>query len=668
MVVRMSYCYANPALCRALPVRVVVAVIWLALATSLQAYDLRFDYTSFGGGFGQSQFDILNYPSINGSYMMTSTDNHRPEMVANGNALAEFYNFLTDRYTEQAVKDGAAAADAINTYTVNNSTHNGPRPNWLILNEISPSLWTANPGSPSISTYRTWLIDCVTRLNQHYGYDVITLAPFQEPGQSNASWQALSQVSYIGIECYLSGTEVWNSGSNYSQRLAWAQQEYQDSKNAYMARGVPANRLFVIEHFANTDTTFINGQGQEQAVGWGRAGLASSADWDTVIQIRQQAILNVGFDAFLSYNWGGNGMNVSLDELLQHEYWYRTTRALATEKPQWLSDSALDVNGTMVPLSWGQTLNWKGGIPNAAGAEVNFWRTLTANRTVTLDGSRTAGTITFDSQFSYVIGPGSGGSLVLNNSGSPAALSSTQGSHTIATSVQLTAGLNAAINTGTFTINGNVTGGGGLAKTGSGLLVLSGAANAYVGDTKVEAGTLRLDGAALDNSADVYLTTGATLNLNFTGIPDVIDSLFIDGVSQKAGTWGSVASGAIFNSPLLAGLGRLQVLTYVMSPIVGDYNSDGSVDAADYIVWRESVGAASIPNRDPNNIGPIGEADYYSWQKRFGIVAGSGAGQVAPPATAVPEPACWCIALIYLVGLSLPRCVRAHLHVGFQVR
>src|SRR5262245_56894750 len=60
------------------------------------AYDLHFDYTSFenstGKHFQQAQFDVLNYPSINGNYMMTSTDNHRPEMVANGNALAQFYS------------------------------------------------------------------------------------------------------------------------------------------------------------------------------------------------------------------------------------------------------------------------------------------------------------------------------------------------------------------------------------------------------------------------------------------------------------------------------------------------------------------------------------------------------------------------------------------------
>ena len=74
----------------------VAVAAWLATSTAAPAYDLHFDYTSFenspGKHFQQAQFNVLNYPSINGNYMMTSTDNHRPEMVANGNALAQFYS------------------------------------------------------------------------------------------------------------------------------------------------------------------------------------------------------------------------------------------------------------------------------------------------------------------------------------------------------------------------------------------------------------------------------------------------------------------------------------------------------------------------------------------------------------------------------------------------
>ena len=188
--------------------------------------------------FQQAQFDVLNYPSINGNYMMTSTDNHRPEMVANGNALAEFYNNFNADYNHPTAERRTPAEEAahINTYTLNNSTNNGARPEWLILNEISPSQWQLNPGAPSLSEHRTWVIDTVTLLNDVYGYKVITYSPYETVGTANApSWQALAAKSYIGIESYLSGTEVWNSGTNNASRLAWVQGKYQSSKNTYLA-------------------------------------------------------------------------------------------------------------------------------------------------------------------------------------------------------------------------------------------------------------------------------------------------------------------------------------------------------------------------------------------------------------------------------------------------
>ena len=72
--------------------------------------------------------------------------------------------------------------------------------------------------------------------------------------------------------------------------------------------------------------------------------------------------------------------------------------------------------------------------------------------------------------------------------------------------------------------------------------------------------------------------------------------------------------------------------------IVGDYNDDGTVDAADYTVWRDNVGGATLTNRDPQNAGTIGEDDYLSWKAHFGETAGSGSLLAAG---AVPEPASW---------------------------
>jgi autotransporter-associated beta strand protein len=637
---------------------IAAAVPWLAIALSASAYDLRFDYTSFETGFGQSQFNVLNYPSVNGSYMMTSTDNHRPEMVANGNALAEFYNNFNADYNHPTAERRTPSEEAahINTYTLNNSTKNGPRPEWLILNEISSSQWQLNPGAPSLSEHRTWVIDTVTLLNDVYGYKVITYSPYETVGTANApSWQALAAKSYIGIESYQSGTEVWNSGTNNASRLAWVQSKYQSSKNTYMAAGVSESRLFISEHFANNAATYVDNQGNTHTTGWGRAGLASAADWDTVIQLRQDAILNVGFPGFLAYNWGGNAMGITQAEQIQHEYYYRTRRVLASEKPQWLSDSAINVNGTTIPLSWSQTLNWKGGIPNAAGAEVNFWRTLTADRVITLDGDKTAGKLLFDSPFNYTISAGSGGSLLLNNSGNATQLTSNQGNHTLNVPVQFAGGLSATINTGTFTINGNVTGTGGITKSGLGALFLNGAGSSYTGDTRVQMGTLRINNSFLPNSSDVYLSTNATLNLNFTGSPDIIDSLFFNGVSQQAGIWGAIGSNAQFTSSFLTGSGMLQVNTFIPPPLVGDYNVDGVVDSADFIAWRERVGTTSIPNRDPNNTGVIGQADYTSWRARFGQ---SSIGSTATDVTnnlAVPEPPGVGLLLAAVVGLLLHR-------------
>src|SRR4051812_5623863 len=409
--------------------------------------------------------------------MMTSTDNHRPEMLANNNNLAEFYNNFPrigsasapSDYNKQKAAgglDSVAEADAINSYTVSNSTRNGPRPTYVILNELSPSL------TYSDANYRQWVLDTVTRLNDTYGYNVITYSPFANPASGiDSFWQALASKSNIAIENYLSGEEVMSHGTDYASRLAWAQAQYAWSKTAFGNRGVAASRLFLSEEFANTTS----------GTAWGRAGLSIS-DWDTIIQIRQDAIYNADYAGYLAYAWGSNPLLISEAEQIEFEYYYRTRRVLHSQKPQWLSDSAINVNGAVHPLSWSDQLNWLGGVPNAAGAEVNFWRTLTANRTITLDGAKTLGKLLFDSPFSYTISPGTGGNLIFNNSSTAATLTSNQGSHTITADVQLTSSLAATINVGTVTISGAIFGTGALTKAGAGTLALTGT-NSYTGIT-----------------------------------------------------------------------------------------------------------------------------------------------------------------------------------------
>lgn len=96
-------------------------------------------------------------------------------------------------------------------------------------------------------------------------------------------------------------------------------------------------------------------------------------------------------------------------------------------------------------------------------------------------------------------------------------------------------------------------------------------------------------------------------------------------------------------------------ITYTLPPSTpnGDYNGNGIVDAADYVVWRNTIGQPASPagsGADGNESGAIDPGDFDYWRARFGNV-------VTTPASgaAVPEPAA--MALL-LVGTSLVFLVR----------
>ena len=76
----------------------------------------------------------------------------------------------------------------------------------------------------------------------------------------------------------------------------------------------------------------------------------------------------------------------------------------------------------------------------------------------------------------------------------------------------------------------------------------------------------------------------------------------------------------------------------------GDFNNDGAVDAADYTVWRDNVGAPEGTLVNDIDGGVIGEAQYDRWVAHF--------GQTLPSeAQVVPEPTSF-IAIMALVGVA----------------
>ena len=97
---------------------------------------------------------------------------------------------------------------------------------------------------------------------------------------------------------------------------------------------------------------------------------------------------------------------------------------------------------------------------------------------------------------------------------------------------------------------------------------------------------------------------------------------------------------------LATGLGWAVVQTnneMSLQIVAGDYSQDGVVNAADFTVWRNSIGqqVAQGSGADGDRNGYIDDGDFYVWRDFFGsrVVGGSAFGSAgASPSQVVPEP------------------------------
>jgi autotransporter-associated beta strand protein len=98
----------------------------------------------------------------------------------------------------------------------------------------------------------------------------------------------------------------------------------------------------------------------------------------------------------------------------------------------------------------------------------------------------------------------------------------------------------------------------------------------------------------------------------------------------------SLTAGLAWDTTNLLVTGELSVLALILS---GDYNGDGVVDAADYTVWRDNLGAAdeSALNGNGNGMNGVDQGDYELWVTNFGTTLGNGSAAVTG-SQAVPEP------------------------------
>jgi hypothetical protein len=79
--------------------------------------------------------------------------------------------------------------------------------------------------------------------------------------------------------------------------------------------------------------------------------------------------------------------------------------------------------------------------------------------------------------------------------------------------------------------------------------------------------------------------------------------------------------------------GRIDIGAFELQSLptlVGDYNLDGVVNAADYTVWRDTLGSTTnLAATGDDSTGVIDEADYDVWAANFGAPLGAGGGGAA---------------------------------------
>jgi hypothetical protein len=194
-------------------------------------------------------------------------------------------------------------------------------------------------------------------------------------------------------------------------------------------------------------------------------------------------------------------------------------------------------------------------------------------------------------------------------------------------------------------------------------------------------GTVSTAGAAPTFDFDIFnveSTPGFTANLDFDSVSSSGDTSVLTTNAIAAAGSLSLAGGTShtfeamlttamvgsfsatytlnFSDENLAGaLNKSIILTLVGDVILaGDYNRDGSVDGADYVVWRRNDGQ-SVPaysGADGNGDSTVDDADFDVWKANFGEVApGGGSGNLA----GVPEPSSALLIACALFGVCVKR-------------
>ena len=332
---------------------------------------------------------------------------------------------------------------------------------------------------------------------------------------------------------------------------------------------------------------------------------------------------------------------------------------------------------------WAQSANWSPRVryPGNNEDHVVFGDVLESDKTVFTDEALTINAIEFDESNKYAIA--GTGSLSLENKASDAtapAILVKNGSHefqlavNINNSATVTSGdgtmldFNGVLNLGAndltiaadpsgttmdgvVNVNNTVLGTGTLTNNGTmGTGNATSIGTAGIGGDLVSTGTLEID--ITPNSTDLFIVGGdATLSgtlsvelLDGFSPTEDITVVTVGGTLDATSLTLHDPSG---NFALDTSSGDVVLSLGGTSGLAGDYNLDGTVNAADYTVWQDALGSNVTPGEGADGVadGFIDELDYAVWKQHFGATLG-GAG-----AAAVPEPTTGYLLLVATLGL-----------------
>jgi autotransporter-associated beta strand protein len=151
----------------------------------------------------------------------------------------------------------------------------------------------------------------------------------------------------------------------------------------------------------------------------------------------------------------------------------------------------------------------------------------------------------------------------------------------------------------TYTINGQVTGGGNLRKEDGGVLLLSNTTNDYTGQTRIAQGTLRLGVAGVLPDASAVEIAGGNLDLNL--LPESVASLFgTGGAVNGGGTLTVLTSGSADYSGVIQNATTLRMSgtgTQTLSGTADNGNGWAQVDSGTLVLAKASTAAVHAVGR-----------------------------------------------------------------------